>query len=755
MHDTVRRMAVAAILVLAGLAGACSKDANAYLEAGNKYAEAGKHREAVIEYRNALAKDPSLAAAHERLATSALALGDGATALGAIVRAADLKPDDLDLQVKAGTFLLLAKRFEDARGRAEKVLAKAPNRGDALVLRANALAGLSDFDAAVTQLQDAIQLDPRAALYSNLGSFELARGRKDDAEAAFRRAVELEPRSVNAQLALAQYLWTSGRVSDAERILKVARQLEPANPLANRALAALHVSTGRLDEAEPYFKTLADNSKALGPALDLANYYVATRRPANAIAVLEVAARRPEWWAAAQTRIAALQQSEGKKDEALKTIDAVLARDSKNVPALVTKSRFLIAESKTKDARALIESAVAADARSIDAHYLLGTLQAQAGQFEDAAKSFRRVLDLNPKAAAAQVQLARLELARGAAASSVQLSSDAVKGDPANPIARLLLVRGYLAQRQLDRADTELKSLVQAYPDWAPARVELGRLRLQQGNKAAAREAFERALALNAANVGALSGVTALDAAEHKLDAAKARVDARLAATPASSPVLVLAGRLAIASRDLATAEARLKAAVEADPSNFEAYGLLGQLYLGQRRLDQARQEFEALAAHSPRPVGAQTMVGMILQAQNKTAEAAQQYEKVMQAEPRAAVAANNLAWLYADSGQKLDQALQFAQAAKAELPDVAAVSDTLAFVYLKRRQPDLAIPLAREALDKEPDNPTYHFRLGQAYADSGKTEDARREMAAALKLNPQFPGADEARRVMSAAKVD
>ena len=145
----------------------------------------------------------------------------------------------------------------------------------------------------------------------------------------------------------------------------------------------------------------------------------------------------------------------------------------------------------------------------------------------------------------------------------------------------------------------------------------------------------------------------------------------------------------------------------------------------------------------------------MILQAQNKTAEAAQQYEKVMQAEPRAAVAANNLAWLYADSGQKLDQALQFAQAAKAELPDVAAVSDTLAFVYLKRRQPDLAIPLAREALAKEPDNPTYHFRLGQAYADSGKTEDARREMAAALKLNPQFPGADEARRVMSAAKVD
>src|SRR5215212_6807386 len=126
MHNTLRRIVIVPLVVLLALAAACSKDAKGYLDAGNTFAAAGKHREAVIEYRNAIAKDPSLAAAHARLAESALTLGDGATALGEFVRAADLMPDNAEAQIKAGSVLLLAKRFDDARGRADKVLARTP-----------------------------------------------------------------------------------------------------------------------------------------------------------------------------------------------------------------------------------------------------------------------------------------------------------------------------------------------------------------------------------------------------------------------------------------------------------------------------------------------------------------------------------------------------------------------------------------------------------------------------------------------------
>ena len=39
------------------------------------------------------------------------------------------------------------------------------------------------------------------------------------------------------------------------------------------------MSSKRGPEAEPYLKSLADNSQDLKPTLDLADYYVAMKRP--------------------------------------------------------------------------------------------------------------------------------------------------------------------------------------------------------------------------------------------------------------------------------------------------------------------------------------------------------------------------------------------------------------------------------------------------------------------------------------------
>lgn len=144
-------------------------------------------------------------------------------------------------------------------------------------------------------------------------------------------------------------------------------------------------------------------------------------------------------------------------------------------------------------------------------------------------------------------------------------------------------------------------------------------------------------------------------------------------------------------------------------------------------------------------------MVGMILQTQGKTAEAQARYERVVQIDPQAAVAANNLAWLYAEQGQNLQTAAQLAQSARSALPDVAAVNDTLGFVYLKQNLPDLAIDPLRDAAQKEPGNPVYQYRLGVAYSKAGRPDEARQSLEQALKLKPDFPGADDTRRILAA----
>ncbi len=156
---------------------------------------AGKYKEAALEYRNALQQDPRAGDVRVKLAETSLKTGDLPNALGEYVRASDLLPDDTAVQLKAGNFLLVAGRFDDAKARAEKVLAKDPRNVDAQILAANAYGGLKDLDAAVAQIEEALTIDPgRSGTYSNLGALELGRGKREAAERAFLKAAELNPR---------------------------------------------------------------------------------------------------------------------------------------------------------------------------------------------------------------------------------------------------------------------------------------------------------------------------------------------------------------------------------------------------------------------------------------------------------------------------------------------------------------------------------------------------------------------------------
>ncbi len=73
---------------------------------------------------------------------------------------------------------------------------------------------------------------------------------------------------------------------------------------------------------------------------------------------------------------------------------------------------------------------------------MLGMLLVQKNQVEEAIKAFSEVLKLNPRAVAAQLQLSRLQLAKGEPAPAVEYAEQAVAGEPGNPIARLMPWRG-------------------------------------------------------------------------------------------------------------------------------------------------------------------------------------------------------------------------------------------------------------------------------------------------------------------------
>jgi tetratricopeptide (TPR) repeat protein len=302
-------------------------------------------------------------------------------------------------------------------------------------------------------------------------------------------------------------------------------------------------------------------------------------------------------------------------------------------------------------------------------------------------------------------------------------------------------------------AERALNALPHDLADAPRVEAELGLLQFSKGDLAKARASFERALAKDRALFTALEALTVIDFRENKPAAARARIEAALAAQPRNDRVYLLAARTYVQVADYAAAERTLIQALSVNPNNLQAYGALGQFYAAQQRLPEATARFERLVQKQPNAVEALTTLGVLLQLQNRPAEARARYERVLELNPRAAVAANNLAWMHAEQGEQLDTALQLAQTAKAELPNVPEVSDTLGWLYYKKGLALPAITALRESVEKDPENATYHYHLGLAYARADRAAEARQSLQRALALKLPPAETAEANKAMAALR--
>ncbi len=736
------------------VSSACTSDpaaaARAYVESGDRYAAAGKNAEAIVEYRSAVQRDPRAADARAKLAEALLRAGDLANGLLEYVRAADLLPQDANLQMKASSLLLLAGRFDDAKARAEELLMQDPRNVEALIVVANALAGLKDVDAAVGQIEDALRVDAtRSGTYSSLGALELSRGKRDAAEQAFSKAVSLKPESFAAQLALANFHWLTGRLPEAEASFNRALSNDPRNPLTNRALANFYLATNRRGEAERPLKTVLEVTNTAESAFALGEYYTAMGNDAAARAILMPVLSDPRASATANVRLAALDYKSGSHDEAYKRLAGVLAKDPASLQALLLKSAFLASDGKTDEALASASTAAQRHPDSTAALFMLGRVQTARKQPAAAIVAFQEVLRLNPRATDAKVALAQLNLAQGKPDASIGFATEALANEPENGNAQLIFVRGLLARGELERAGGELTQLVARYPDSAVVRTQMGMLLGRKRQYEAARGEFEHAIKLQPAGIEALAGLVTLDLASKNPGAARARIDARIAAGP-TAPLLALAAHTYAATGDLPSAELFLRQAIELDSRLLSAYSALGQLYMTQGKLAAARKEFEALAERSPKSVAALTMAGIILQGEGDLNGARARFERVLQIDPEAAVAANNLAWIYAEQGGNLDVALRLAQTSQKQLSELAEVNDTLGYIYYKKNLASLAVSAFKVSAEKDPGNSTYHYHLGLAYASAGDVARARQSLSRALALKPDFDGAPQAKELLS-----
>lgn len=155
-----------------------------------------------------------------------------------------------DLRLRAIGWLVIGRQ-QSARDVFSDMIAIWPEDAYALASRAHVLSQLGQGAAALADAQALVVAHPRrsAGDWFNLAFLLEADGRCEDAENAFRQAVDLDPKLDRAWYGLGLVLIRLRRFDDAVKALKRNTQLQPMSPYGWYQLARVHMDRQEPDEA--------------------------------------------------------------------------------------------------------------------------------------------------------------------------------------------------------------------------------------------------------------------------------------------------------------------------------------------------------------------------------------------------------------------------------------------------------------------------------------------------------------------------
>ena len=212
---------------------------------------------AIEQYERAIALDPSYAPAYAGLAESYWIMGSagyevapqGETApkaRAAARRALELEPGLGQAEAALG-FIEIDFDWDFAKGeaRVKEALARNPGLGAVHVSFSYYLAAMGRFDEAIAEAKHGQDLDPLSVVAAQTLGFRYYYARRyAEAETAFARALQLDPRTFVAHLGRGLVLWQTGQVEKALLELEGAVAGSGESPYALAALGHVSAASG-------------------------------------------------------------------------------------------------------------------------------------------------------------------------------------------------------------------------------------------------------------------------------------------------------------------------------------------------------------------------------------------------------------------------------------------------------------------------------------------------------------------------------
>jgi cellulose synthase operon protein C len=275
-------------------------------------------------------------------------------------------PEDiLAAQVKLAQIQFNQKKFDAAEVLDSAILRKDSRNIDGLKLRALIHMERGQLDAAIADLRQALEDQPRssdlmdllAAAYERSGSIELA-------DKEYADATKIANFDVVASLNYVAFLRRRGNVERAEDVLTQSAQRSPNNVMVLTTLADVRLARQNWIGAQE----IADTIKRIGDTRGLSDQI-----------------------------LAAALNGQGKYGDSIKILEGLQASAPAAVQPMAALVSTLVRAQKLDQAVSLLQTALKANPANAEAHVLLGSVQLLKNAPDQAERSFKTAIERQPK----------------------------------------------------------------------------------------------------------------------------------------------------------------------------------------------------------------------------------------------------------------------------------------------------------------------------------------------------------------------
>jgi tetratricopeptide (TPR) repeat protein len=232
------------------------------------HASLGDNALAVESGRRVLRRDPDDAATRILVAQSLLRLGKVDEALAELET---IPQEDRGVEAHYALGRLYSKKRDWEEARRHLMAAYEPDAPNFEVLRALLDLDVRDgrLEESADRIEAAQQAKPDDAQLTRLwGEVLLYSGEKVEAEAAFRRAIELDPNDVSGYQNLARYLAIAGRPAEVLATYEEALERNPESAPLNMVVGSLYELQSRNEEAMARYEEAIRLDPGLGVAMN-------------------------------------------------------------------------------------------------------------------------------------------------------------------------------------------------------------------------------------------------------------------------------------------------------------------------------------------------------------------------------------------------------------------------------------------------------------------------------------------------------